>query len=289
MKRLNALFLLFFLFLLSGCNNAKIEELEGKNAVLLEKQRQDSIYISGLTTEMDAIYSKLDSMREMENRIRQISADMRSGDLSGAMGGASISQSMKAIDAQLRDSRARIRELEARLQQKAKENSNLSGTVKSLEGMVVQLRKTIDDKDQTIADLQMQIESLQDEVAGLTVQYTVEVSRGDSLQTGLDQTKLDLNTAYYIIGTNRELKKKDVLVNKRRGFESDRNLKHFTKIDIREEAKIAIGKDLKARKIDLVPERPESSYKLVEEGGMLYLQITDKGVFWQDKFLAIVK
>ncbi|MEM6299138.1 MAG: hypothetical protein AAF740_10675, partial [Bacteroidota bacterium] len=206
-----------------------------------------------------------------------------------AMGGASISESMEAIDSQLRDSRARIRELEARLQQKAAENSNLSGTVKSLEGMVVQLKKTISDKDQTISDLQTQIESLEDEVAGLTVQYKMEVNRGDSLQTGLDQTKLDLNTAYYIIGTNRELKKKDVLVNKKRGFESSRNLKYFTKIDIREETKIAIGKDLKAKKIDLVPERPESSYKLMEEGGTLYLQINDKDTFWQDKFLAIVK
>lgn len=284
-KPIFSLVLVLAIALLSGCNKAKIEELEAKNSILREKQRQDSLYISDLTTEMDVIYNKLDSMRELESQIRQISADMRSGDVSDA---GTLADNLSAIQAQLNDSRARIRELEARLATAAQENSSLSENVKRLEGIVVQLKKTIADKDQTIVDLQDQITQLQEEVSGLTVELGNEQQRADSLQTGLTETKLDLNTAYYVIGTNSELKKKDILVSRRRGFESDRNLKHFTKIDIRETDRITVGTDFKARKVDLVPPRPSRTYRLYKEGETVYLEIKDKEAFWRDKFLAIV-
>lgn len=288
MKRsIFSLVLLMVLAALSGCNDAKVEELEAKNAILREKQKQDSLYISDLTTEMDVIYSKLDSMRELERQIRQISADMRSGDISDEMGGT-LSDNIQAIESQLDESRSRVRELEARLAQKAEENSNLSATVKRLESMVVQLKKTIADKDQTIVDLEDQIAQLQEEVAGLEVELSTEVERADSLQTGLTETKLDLNTAYYVIGTNGELKKKDILINRRRGFESERNLKHFTKIDMRETQKITVGKDIKARRVELVPPRPSRTYRLYKQGETVYLEIKDTKTFWKDRFLAIV-
>ncbi|MGF1532903.1 MAG: hypothetical protein ACFCUI_04320 [Bernardetiaceae bacterium] len=284
---------LFFLIgislwaVLAGCNADKIESLESENAIMREKQRQDSLYITDLTAELSVVYTKLDSMRAIEEQIRRTAADVRSGGISGKEGGLSLSENMQEINKKLNEGKARIRELEARLSQKTKEATGLSETVKKLEVIIVQLKQTINDKDQTITDLQGQIGMLEQQVAGLKVDLAQKEQAVDSLGTELDQSQTDLNTAYYVIGTTKELKDKDVIVSRGKGFESSRDLKKFTKIDIREMERITVGKDIKPNKVTLLPARPTSSYNLKEEGGVLYIEIKDKGKFWQDKFLAV--
>ena len=248
---------------------------------LEEKNQEDSLYIADLTSEMDVIYDKLDSMQEKEREIKALAADLRGGNINASEGGMSISETMKDIQAQLEQSRNQIRDLEARLASEGKDKQKYIA-------LVQQLRKVVEQKDANIVTLQEDIGRLQDEVKGLKLDYAVKQVEADSLQDVSNLQDEALNTAFYVIGSEKELKGLNLLVSKKKGLEGNRDQSKYISIDIREQKIITIGNVKNLKKVKLVPARPESSYRLYEDGDQAKLEIKDIDAFWQDKYLAIV-
>lgn len=281
----NAILALLGVLLLafSACNNQDAERLRAENEALKKERAEDSLYISDLTTEMDVVYNKLDSMRRMEERIRQTFTDLRDGRVAVAEGGMNIDQTMEAIEAEMQQSKQVIRQLEAKLKEAGKENSALAK-------MVEELKKTVGDKDAQIGMLQDRIVELEGEVEGWKSKYADKLDEADSLQLDLDVKITEVNTAYYIVGTEKELKDGGILVNRKRGFSANKSLDKFTKIDIRETKKITlVGDKINLKKVKIIPARPSSTYELTEEGGVAYLNITDYEGFWKSsKTLAVM-
>lgn len=279
--------LFFSILFISSCDKG-ISENEKKLTMEVEDLRRakekDSLYQADLQQEMNVIYVRLDSMRQVEDKIRQLTSDMRGGDIDPSTGGMSIDQGMQQIERQMQANRAKVAELERKLKESGQQNSVLANTV-------AMLKRSLEDKEAEITQMRGRITDLEGEVEGWKSRYSGKIDELDSTNVVLEETITGANTAYYVVGTEKELKDKDIIINDKKGFEPDGRAKSkFTAIDIRTVSSIVIGstKDVKAKKVKLVPSRSSSSYKIEERGGNVYLEITNSEKFWESKYLAIL-
>ncbi|WP_291722843.1 hypothetical protein [Bernardetia sp.] len=279
--------LLFSMVFISSCDKGPSEN-EKKLAMEVEDLRRarekDSLYQADLQQEMNVIYVRLDSMRQVEDKIRRLTSDMRGGDIDPATGGMSIDEGMQQIERQMQANRAKVAELERKLKESGQQNSALANTI-------AMLKRSIEDKDAEITQMRGQIAQLETEVEGWKSRYSGKIDELDSTNVVLEDTRTMANTAYYVVGTEKELKDKNIIINDKKGFEPDgRTKSNFTAIDIRTTSSIVIGStsDVKAKKVKLLPLRPSNSYRIEERGGNVYLEITNSEKFWESKYLAIL-
>lgn len=163
-------------------------------------------------------------------------------------------------------------------------NSNLK--IEEIELAVTNLTNQLADKETEITTLKSNLETLNVDFANLKVKYAEEQEVSNS------KTE-KLNTAYYIVGSKKDLAKKG-LISKKGGFigigkieestaVTDGN--YFTKIDITQTTEIPIHGD----KVRLISVHPADSYKLVEGSASIdKIVILDPIKFWStSKYLII--
>ena len=186
------------------------------------------------------------------------------------------------------------RELIANLQQQLRSsNQSDSRTKAKLEEMVANFTKQLDDKNKEIEELREQlaqkdikiaeqgeqINSLNSNVSDLT-QKNEEKSR-----TVAAQDK-ELNTAYYVFGTYRELRDQRIIKRKDVLKGNDFNKDYFTRIDLR------VTKTIKlySKSAKLATNHPAGSYSLDKDAqGQYTLRITNPQSFWSiSKYLVII-
>jgi len=101
-----------------------------------------------------------------------------------------------------------------------------------------------------------------------------------------------LNTAYYVIGTNRELKDKKIItgeggfigIGRTKDIMADLNMNDFVKVDITVVNEIPIMK----KKINIITSHPNGSYRLEGDKTVDKLVIVDAATFWSlSKVLVI--
>lgn len=272
---------------LASCsgNTAETDKLRLQNEELTAQARKDSLYVQSITNEMNELYVNLDSMRAREERIRQMSSRMRAGSVSGAEGGLNIDQSFAEMEKLNAENQRKIASLQSQLKKATKENA-------LVKKMVDELQKTIGDKDKYIGDLQVQISGLQQEVEGWKSKYATTETEKTQVTEKLTQTEDVMSAVFYAIGTKKELSERGI-IDKRGLFgnikELNENLtdENFTKIDMRTVSEIPVGQ-YKAKRIEIVPERPASSFSLEENGGNVTLKITNAQAFWKNKYVAII-
>ncbi|MFY9307987.1 MAG: hypothetical protein WAQ28_02940 [Bacteroidia bacterium] len=162
--------------------------------------------------------------------------------------------------------------------------SNLK--VDELELAVTNLTNQLLEKETEIASLQNQLEKLSADFSNLSMKYTQE-------KTASDQKTEKLNTAFYVVGSTKDLKKNGV-VTKEGGFiglgkvaelNSTLDPTYFTRVDITQVKDIPIG----GKQVKLVTPHPDDSYKLVEGAtSTIKLTITNPEKFWSiSKYLII--
>ena len=164
------------------------------------------------------------------------------------------------------------------------ENSNLK--TDEIRLAVSNLTNQVNDKESEITLLKSNLEKLNVDFVNLKMRFNEEVEESN--------IKTDkLHTAYYVIGTNKDLAENGVIT-KTGGFigigkvaklnESlDKN--YFTKIDITQTREIPIHGD----KVKLVSTHPADSYKLIEGSASIdKIVILDQEKFWSvSKYLII--
>ena len=162
--------------------------------------------------------------------------------------------------------------------------SNLK--IEGLEQMITNMQKQIDEKDLEIGDLKNKIENLNIELGNLQANITV-IEEESQVKTE------KLNTAYYCMGTGKELKDKGVTtkeggvlgMGKTVALKTDFNRQYFTKVDVSQLSEITIA----AKKAKVLTSHPSSSYKLVGEKSIEKLVIINAEDFWStSKYLVII-
>jgi len=153
------------------------------------------------------------------------------------------------------------------------------------EGQLTELKAVLEKKDFDIAALNVKISEMDKNVADLS-------SENDTKKELIEKQDKELNTAYFVVGSKKDLKEKGI-TSKEGGFigmggdkKVHLNAKEFKEIDIRELKDIEIN----AGKATLITDHPTSSYKFVmsEKGDVQSITITDYAEFWKmSKYLVI--
>jgi chromosome segregation ATPase len=270
----------------SSCahKNEEIEQLKKANLELKQK----------LELRNEEINSFMESFNEIEENLARIRATEKlivkqtgSGELQGNRVDV-VKNDIQAIDDLMKQNRETIRNLSSKLKSTQGENKELSR-------MIANLEKIVAEKDQEIITLVAQLESLNVEVQNLYTSVTDLKQETTEKTEVINSQDKALNTAYYIIGTEKELKEKEIITTKggviglgkveklRQDFPKDL----FTEIDIREKNMFTID----AKKVNLLTQHSSDSYLIRKNDNKRYysFEITNPTEFWKaSKYMVLV-
>lgn len=228
---------------------------------------------------LNEIQEGFNEINQAENRVSIVK------DGEGANKSQQIRENIKFISNAMK----RNRELIAKLQKQLRESSitgeqfkttieNLVKQLNEKDEQLQQLRSELDAKDIHITELDETINNLNTDVSSLTAESNAKS------QTISSQDK-QLNTAWYVFGTKKELKNQRIIEDGKL-LQSSFNKSYFTKIDIRVDKVIS----LYSKSAKILTTHPSSSYTLTRDGNKQYtLRITNPDLFWStSKYLVVL-
>ena len=276
--------ILFFaacLFALVACDNGKSSsDMSGagqKDSLqkVIEQKDNEINDMMGILNEIEEGFRLIN---EAENRVSVAK------DGEGANRQQRIRENMQFIQQRM----AENRELIAKLQKQVK-----NGSIKSeqLQKTIENLTKELEAKNNQIKDLYAQLEAKDIHIEELdrtvsTLNKNVNTLQDDNAKKAntINAQDKQINTAWYVFGTKKELKEQNILVDGK-VLQGNFNKNYFTKVDIR---------SLKALKLysksaKMLTMHPSSSYKLERDAQKQYvLHITNPQLFWStSKYLVV--
>jgi DNA repair exonuclease SbcCD ATPase subunit len=192
-----------------------------------------------------------------------------------------IRNNLSALKARLAANRQLINELEKKVKNGNGQNAVLNKTIAQLKKHIESQEQRISELESQLANANEQITNLNTQVAETQEQLTNETAAKEEAQQEVVDTKNELNTVYYAIGTNKELKKQGLLDKKFLGstkvLKEGFNASYFTKADKRNLSVIPTS----GKKLKVWTNMPSGSYEIVDEAnGTQSLHITNPAQFW---------
>lgn len=261
-----------------GIDKRKLAELNQRIDSLRMVNAEKDNELNDMMDTYNLIEEGFQAINEAQERVTV----ERSGE--GNTSAARIKENMAFIQETL----SQNKELISNLQKKVRDGSITNERLKkAIVAMTEQLEKKeqeirtlmteLDQKDIHIAELDEQVANLNDNVEQLTT------DNAEKEATISKQTQ-DLNAAWYVFGTKKELKEQGILQSGE-VLKGNFNKNYFTKIDIRVDREI----NLMSRDARLLTSHPAGSYTLQRDANKLYvLRITNPEQFWStSKYLVI--
>lgn len=291
MKKFIYVLLIPVLLMAAGCNQRKAEiaRLKAQNDSLRLVGTDKDSNIAEFVSTFNEIESNLDSIKQIE---RVINKTAKAGEVKGSRK-EQIKSDIQYIYNLLQKNRQLVADLTARLSKSGKQNAQL-------EKMIENLNKSIEEKDGQIAQLtdelgklNIQVKDLNVKVADLNTNVNNLTEDNARKQADIDAKTEALNTAYYVIGTNRELKDKKIItgeggfigIGRTKDIMADLDMNNFTKVDVTKINEIPIMK----KKVNIVTSHPQASYRLDGDKTVDKLVILNAKEFWSlSKVLVIV-
>jgi DNA repair exonuclease SbcCD ATPase subunit len=279
----------FCLAALASCNVKNSDEYKA------QQDRIDSLLqvVNRGDTELAEMNSLINDIEENFKQIREAEKFLTiESKTKGEMSGDTktrVKDNFEMINEILKKNKADIDKLNQRLKSNSGQMSGLQSTIERLNAELIERANTIAElqtsltvRDAQIASLQTDVESLTENVDALSTQTAEQAAK-------IKEQDKELNTAYYMFGTSKELKEAKVvsggfLVSPKILKESIEKSK-FIKIDIRDTQNIALY-DKKAK---LLSDHPNDSYTMEKDAkGYAVIKITDYKRFWSlTKFLIV--
>ena len=198
---------------------------------------------------------------------------------------------IKKLQQQLRETgfkgdqmRKTIENLMAQLSQKDVELKKLRSELEAKNIHIAELDETITGLNSDVANLNQSVNALTTEKTNLTTEKeNLQNENSEKAQTISNQDK-QLNTAWYVFGTKKELKQQRILADGK-VLQGGFNKNYFTKIDIRVNKEIR----LYSTSAKILTSHPSSSYSLTKDtNGQFVLRINDPQNFWStSKYLVV--
>ena len=268
--------------LVTGCK-------DGKNSSDLANMQQSDSLNNIIAQKDSEINDLMGTFNEVQEGLRQISDAENRVALAKAGEGVNSKQKIKEDIRFIADQMKKNKELIAQLQKKL-ENSSLNAT---------QLKKTIENLTAQLAEKEKKLQALREELDKKDIHIMELDESVNNLNTNVSNLKNEsqkktetinaqdkqLNTAWYVFGTKKELKGQRILENGK-VMNGNFNKNYFTKIDIRNTTEIK----LYSKSAKLMTAHPSSSYTLVRDANKQYtLRITNPHIFWStSKYLVVL-
>ena len=276
------LFLALSLFVLVSCkesvNTQETAELNQRIDSLTRVNVQKDNEINDMLETLNSVEDGFRAINEAQGRVTL----ERRGE--GANANERIKENMQFIQQTMNENkelinklRLRVRESSIASEQLRKTIENLTAQMEAKENELKVLRDELAAKDIHIAELDEQVVQLNEDVTEL------KDDKARKEETISQQDK-ELNTAWYVFGTKRELKEQNILQSGE-VLQGNFNKNYFTKIDIRVDKEIK----LMSRDAKLLTNHPAGSYTLQRDANKQYvLRITNPQQFWStSKYLVV--
>lgn len=276
MKRIPFLFLVALL--IQACDQDPTQSPQYQQ--LNEDAQRGQATIAQRDSTINELFSTMnrisDNLRTVRSKQGQLAAPQEGSETDTALE-QRIMDDIASIDGLLAENKTLL----DRLRKQAKKSA---ASITALEATVAELERSIVEKDGEITSLKEQLASTNSSLATLIEMYR------DKSQLA-DMQRNEMNTAWYAVGTAKELRAKGVLT-KEGGVVgigavdklNTENLAqdHFTRIDLVQTLEVPIM----AKKARLATDHPAGSYRLE---GAEKLVITDPNKFWSlSRYLVIV-
>lgn len=274
------------ILLLVSCNGHYKEQIAEDSltiAQLTSDYNQAASFNDSLMLLMGDIYNGLDSINMQEGLLY----NMAGGETTDRR--AEVRRNLSAIKARLEENKKLLAQMEGRVRATGNENSVLSKTI-------AQMKERLEQQDYKINVLESQLASARDtimrlanQVAETQAQVKMESEAKEAAQAAYESAENSLNTVYYAIGTNKELKKNGLLEKKFLGatkvLKGNFNESYFTKADKRTLNAIHTN----SKKVKIWTNMPENSFTITQNAeGLKTIEITNPNEFWSmTPFLVI--
>lgn len=275
---------LLALTVLMACNNKKEEKnLASQNTIdsLTDIVNQKNNELNDIMSTFNDIQEGFREINEAEGRVN---IARNNGETNAK---ADIMENISFIKRTMQLNKERIAKLREQLKESSFNTSKLQVTIESLNkelesktARIEELQAELDSKNAHIAHQDKQISELNTNVNSLTADNAAKAR-------AVEQQDKQLNTAWYVFGTKKELREQHILEGTNKVLKGNNfNKDYFTKIDIRVDKVIK----LYSKSAKLLTNHPAGSYSLDKDArGMYTLRITNPTTFWSvSKYLVVV-
>jgi len=185
---------------------------------------------------------------------------------------------MEFIQEAMQQNRDMIAQLKEKLRTSTFNADKLAKTIENLQRQVEEQAARIQELEAAIADRDTLLAAQGEQISSLTAENASKAA------TVAEQDK-ELNTAWFVFGTTKELKEQKILTKGDVLKSGDFNKDYFTRIDIRYDKEIK----LYSKSAKLLTSHPAGSYNLLKDReGQYELHITDPARFWSvSKYLVV--
>lgn len=268
--------------LMTGCKDGKnapglasVQQTDSLNDVIAQKDSE----INEMMGTLNDIEEGFRLINEAENRV----ALLKNGE--GTSKKQNLKENIQFIAERMKQNRELIVKLQKQLDSSTLKGGQLKKTIENLtaqleekDKQLLALREELDKKDIHISELDETIGNLNTNVSNLSAdnQQKAETINAQDKQ---------LNTAWYVFGTKKELKGQHILEGGK-VMNGNFNKNYFTKVDIRNTTEIK----LYSKSAKLLTAHPASSYSLTHDASKQYvLRITNPQIFWStSKYLVVL-
>lgn len=293
---------LLFLFALApfiiSCNQDKLDALEKENADLKNKSTE---YRAGWDAAVNEISSYMSMMNEIDNTLIEIKKTEGLIDASMHAEGRSKEQQRDDILANIATLNELIQKNKALVNELDKKYRGTNLKIKELDEKIALLNEQLAQKEADLASLKSELEAAKFQISNLNTELASVTSAKQLLEEqNTEQAKVisdqtdELNTAYYISGTYKELKELGI-VDKEGGFigigankelVDNFDASAFTRVDIRKFKELPIN----TKTAKVITTHSTDSYTLIEgEKTIEQLIIENPNEFWKtSKFLVVL-
>ncbi len=280
MKKLTILSVLALAFAFTSCDfeTQAFKDMRFQRDSIQHLQQTQLDELLNYMDIVQSVDSSFDAIRESQNMLSMVSYD-ESGKNSMKQ---RVQDNIYMISNLLAENNAKIAELEEKFNESDLKNTKLQKTIN-------RLKKDLKAKNAEITKLYKELEAKNFRIDSLLVENQIIGQRAAEL-TALSEAQLAqlnaqdaaLHTAYFFMGTRKELKANDINVKDK---DSGYRTSLFTPVDVRTFDRLET--DSKSAKI--LTKHPESSYELVRGADKKYtLIIKNPENFWNaSKYLII--
>jgi predicted nucleic acid-binding Zn-ribbon protein len=271
-----------------GCNNNKEEmqkqltDAQNARTSLQQDIIDRDAYFESVMKSVNEVYTDLEKVRIKEGVLKKSGAGLEGApQYTNAQSRDRLIQNINEIGSSLQENRKRVAAIQGRMK-------HFKGEIAGLNTLVENLKASILEREQSITQLQAKVQGLQATMAEKTkLLDEKEGTIGDQQRT--------LNTAFYVIGTRDELRKKGIISDEG-GFlwgllgsttimNTSADQSNFTPIDKTKDQTIQVN----GRIQEILPRRNSDLFAATqkpEKGSEL--TIVSPGKFWQENYLVIV-
>ncbi len=275
------------LFLVASCTNKKMEE-----QLITQQALQDSIeaVLASKNAEVELLFQQLNEIEEsltsvtskyadvskLKNKTGEVNADTRSR----------ISAQIQDINEILNANKQKVDRINGQLRKSNQNNKELTAFVEKLQQRITEQEEEIQLLTTELQKKKIVIENLNKNLDELSKQNQSKDER-------ILKIEEEKNTAYYVLGTRKQLLEQKIIdrkggflgMGRRSAVSSDSDLAHYTRIDIRKVTEI----QLSGKKVKVLTGHPSGSYEFEgDKKKPTAIKITNPSEFWQkSKFLVI--